>query len=51
MVVKSLVDNIFLSTGLPIDTHLSTDRNYKILDQFMEEKLKASTKKTIEAPK
>jgi len=36
VIVRSLVDNIFQSSGLPIDTHKSVDRNYKILDEFME---------------
>ena len=39
VIVWALVDNIFLSTGIPIDTHKSTDRNYKILDDLMESKL------------
>lgn len=41
ILVRALVDNIFLSTGLPIDTHKSCDWNYKILDEFMEAKLTA----------
>lgn len=39
VLVRAMVDNIFLSTGLPIDTHKSCDRNFKILDEFMEAKL------------
>ena len=45
MLVRSLLDNIFLSTSLPIDVHKSCERNYKILDDFMEAKLKGSEKR------
>lgn len=39
ILVRALVDNIFQTTGLPIDIHKSCDWNYKILDDLMELKL------------
>jgi len=48
MLVRSLLDNIFLSTSLPIDIHKSCERNYKILDDLMDSKLKPSKPQEVE---
>ncbi len=42
------MDNIFLSTGIPIDTHKSCDRNYKILDDLMETKLTGKSQPQVQ---
>lgn len=41
MISKSLLDTIFLSTGLPIDTHVSAERTYKMLEDYLGDKIAA----------
>lgn len=41
MISKSLLDTIFLSTGLPIDTHVSAERTYKMMEDYLGDKIAA----------
>ena len=41
MIAKSFLDTIFLNTGLPIDTHVSTERSYKIMEDYLADKIAA----------
>ena len=33
--VKQLVDNVFISSGIPMDLHMTCERTFKILDDYL----------------
>jgi hypothetical protein len=39
MCVRQLVDSVFMSSGIPMDMHVTLERTFKILDDYLGEKL------------